>query len=155
MINSFLSTGWGKKEPIGRSGFFFLIFFIFSIFHFSVTRMLRKKKLFSKTMKKKFQSALFSLLGRWTANYFLFKGGVITKGSYYSFIFLVMLVYINIMKTSYPWRKAWSRCSTSLQNCQSWLVRTTSLCPELNWYSWIWGKETSRVKLHVNIRSDL
>ena len=22
MINSFLSTGWGKKGPVGRSGFF-------------------------------------------------------------------------------------------------------------------------------------
>ena len=29
MINSFLSTGWGIKERVGRSGFFFLSFFPF------------------------------------------------------------------------------------------------------------------------------
>ena len=31
---------------------------------------------------KKFQSALFSPLGRWTGNNFLFKGGLINCGTY-------------------------------------------------------------------------
>ena len=58
MINGFLSTGWAKKGPVGRSGFFNFIFF-----NFSLTRMhrkLREKNFFSKITKKKFQSALFS-----------------------------------------------------------------------------------------------
>ena len=38
---------------------------------------LEESKLFSKIMKKKFQLALFSPLGRWTENTFLFKGGLI------------------------------------------------------------------------------
>ena len=29
MINSFLSTGWAKKWPVGRSGFFLFFFCIF------------------------------------------------------------------------------------------------------------------------------
>ena len=32
MIHSFLSTGWAKKGPVGRSGFFVVVdFFIFFI----------------------------------------------------------------------------------------------------------------------------
>ena len=57
----------------GRDFFFFL--------HFSMTELdvltkLRKKKLFKKIMKKKFQSALFSPLGQWTGNNFSFKVGL-------------------------------------------------------------------------------
>ena len=57
--------------------------FIFSVFHFSLTRMNWEdweKKLFecffSKIMKKKFHPALCSPPGRWTGNHFLFKGGL-------------------------------------------------------------------------------
>ena len=50
MINNFLSTGWAKKGPVGRSGF--------------------SPPCFS------FFVGPFSPLGRWTGNNFLFKGGL-------------------------------------------------------------------------------
>ena len=39
----------------------------------------KKKKKGEKKGKKKFQSALFSPLGRWTENNFLFKGGLMRR----------------------------------------------------------------------------
>ena len=62
MRNGFLSTGWAKKGPVRRLGFFFP--FLFFIFHrLGCNEKIEKKKLFSKIMKKKFQLALFSTLG--------------------------------------------------------------------------------------------
>ena len=74
MINRFLSTAWAKKKPVGRSGFFNLIFFTFFI-GYDVLIILRKKT-HSKFMKNIIQSGLFSPLGRWTGNNYLFKGGL-------------------------------------------------------------------------------
>ena len=52
-------------------------FFHFLIFHWlECTEKIEGKETFSNIMKKKFQSGLFSPLGRWTRNNFLFKGGL-------------------------------------------------------------------------------
>ena len=51
MINTFLSTGWAKKRPVGRSGFFFLFCFSFFI-DSNVLIKLREKNFFKNHEKK-------------------------------------------------------------------------------------------------------
>ena len=60
----------GKKRANWEVGIFFP--FLFFLFH----RQGCTEKKFFKLYKKKFQSALFSPLRRWTGNNFLFKGGL-------------------------------------------------------------------------------
>ena len=76
---SFLLPGGKKKLPVGRSGIFcFSSSFIF--YKLECTWGEVKKKNKNENMKKKkFQLALFSPLGRWTGNNFLFKGGPMLK----------------------------------------------------------------------------
>jgi len=45
--------------------------------------------------------------------------------------------HLSRWNRTYPWRKTWSRCSTSLQNCQS-LLRSTTDCSSLS-QSWQLG----------------
>ena len=75
MKNRFLSAGCPTNNPVGRSEFFS------SDFQFSIdcniyTEDIRGKKLFFLKKHEKFQSALFSPVGRSTGNNFLFKGGL-------------------------------------------------------------------------------
>ena len=74
MNNRFLSTGSAKKRPVGRSGFSFPNFFLYKL---ECTGGGVKKISFENMKTKKFQSALFSPLWRWTGNNSLFKGGLI------------------------------------------------------------------------------
>ena len=74
MNNRFLSTGSEKKRQVGRPGFFYFFPNLF-FYKLECTERGRKKK-FENLKKKKFQSALFSPLGRWTENNSLSKGGL-------------------------------------------------------------------------------
>ena len=72
-----------KVFPVGRVGIIYasrevgIFFFLISFFVY--TRMYwgggSKKNILFENMKKIFQSALFSPIGRWTGNYILLKGG--------------------------------------------------------------------------------
>ena len=66
-------VGWVAQQKASREIFFFLSF---SVVIDCDIMFDGKKNFFSKTKKKKFQSALLNPLWRSTGNNFLFKGGL-------------------------------------------------------------------------------